>query len=69
MVRKVFAAYFIYVVVVFFINTYIFKENYSDAIIKSVISGVVFTTLYYIILVRAEKRQAEENNAPQKKKK
>jgi hypothetical protein len=69
MVRKVFVAYFVYVVVVFFINTYILKENYSDAIIKSVISGVIFTTLYYIILVRAEKRRAEESNIPQKKKK
>ena len=69
MVRKVFIAYFVYIVVVFFINTYILKENYSDAIIKSVISGVVFTTLYYIILVRAEKRQKEEEAAVTKKKK
>ena len=69
MIRRVFAAYFIYVVVVFFINTYVFKENYSDAIIKSVISGVVFTTLYYIILVRAEKRRKEEEAAAVKRKK
>jgi len=60
MARKLIIAYFIYTVFIFLSNTYIFKENYADAIIKAVISGVIFTALYAVIILRAEKRRNEK---------
>jgi uncharacterized membrane protein (GlpM family) len=58
MARKLFIAYFVYVAVVFLFNSYIM--NYADAIIKAVISGVIFTGIYAILLFRAEKREKEK---------
>jgi hypothetical protein len=60
MARKVFIAYIVYVAVVFLVNTYLLKEQFTDAIVKAVLSGVVFTMFYYIILARQEKRKDEE---------
>jgi len=60
MARKVLIIYIVYVVIVFLVNTYILKESYSDALVKAVLSGVIFTTIYYIITARAAKR-ADEN--------
>jgi len=60
MARKLIIAYFIYTVFIFLSNTYIFKENYADAIIKTVISGVIFTAIYALIILRAEKRRNEK---------
>jgi uncharacterized MnhB-related membrane protein len=60
MVRKIFIAYVIYVAVVFLANTYIFKEEFIDAVVKAVLSGVVFTFIYFVILAKAEKRKNEE---------
>lgn len=59
MARKVFIAYIVYVAVVFLANTYLLKEQFTDAIVKAVLSGVVFTLIYYVILARQEKRKDE----------
>jgi membrane associated rhomboid family serine protease len=59
MARKIFIAYLIYTVIIFLVNSYILKENYVDAIVKAVLSGVVFAALYAIVLSRAAKRQDE----------
>jgi hypothetical protein len=70
MARKIFIVYLVYTVVVFLSNTYIFKENYSDALIKAVLSGVIFTAVYAFISMRGEKRRldAEAEAEAQKKK-
>jgi galactitol-specific phosphotransferase system IIC component len=70
MARKILLVYAVYTIIVFLINTYFFKEDYSDALLKAVLSGVVFTAIYAIITMRNEKRQEEEKkkNVPQKKK-
>ena len=69
MARKILVVYIAYTVIVFMLNTYFFKEEYGDALVKAVLSGVVFTALYAIIVMRAEKRRDEENNITAKKKK
>jgi len=70
MARKIFIVYLIYTVVVFLSNTYIFKENYSDALIKAVFSGVIFTAVYAFISMRSEKRRLDnEAEAEAQKKK
>jgi len=63
MARKILVLYSIYTVIVFLINTYAFKENYTDALLKAVISGVLFTAIYAVILMRNEKRQNDEKDA------
>jgi len=70
MARKILVVYLIYTVIVFFINSYIFKEEYTDALIKSVISGVLFTALFAFLMMRNDKRQEDEKEkiATQKKK-
>jgi len=60
MARKIFIAYIIYIAIIFLVNDYILKENYVDAIVKAVLSGVVFAALYAIVLSRAAKRQDEK---------
>jgi galactitol-specific phosphotransferase system IIC component len=60
MARKILLVYAVYTIIVFLINTYFFKEDYSDALLKAVLSGVVFTAIYAIITMRNEKRQEEE---------
>ena len=60
MAKKVLLVYLVYTVVVFFINTYILKEIYTDALIKAVLSGVVFTALYAFVMMRNEKREKEK---------
>ena len=67
MARKILVVYVVYTVVVFLVYTYFFKEDYINALIKSVLSGVVFTALYAVIMMRAEKRREEENNTSSKK--
>jgi galactitol-specific phosphotransferase system IIC component len=67
MARRILVVYVIYTVVVFLLNTYIFKENYTDALVKAVLSGVVFTAIYAVIVMRAEKRRDEENGTSSKK--
>jgi hypothetical protein len=37
MARKILVVYAIYTVIVFLTNTYIFKENYTDALLKAVL--------------------------------
>ena len=69
MARKILVVYAIYTVIVFLTNTYIFKENYTDALLKAVLSGVVFTAIYAVIVMKNEKRQADEKDIPLKKKK
>lgn len=69
MARKILVVYAVYTVVVFLINTYVFKENYTDALLKAVISGVLFTAIYAIFTMRNEKRQAQEEDVHAKKKK
>lgn len=69
MARKILVVYVAYTVIVFLLNTYFFKEDYIDALVKAVLSGVVFTALYAVIVMRAEKRREDENNTPVKKKK
>jgi len=70
MARKILLVYAVYTIIVFLINTYFFKEDYTDALLKAVLSGIVFTAIYAIITMRNEKRQEEEKekNTPQKKK-
>jgi galactitol-specific phosphotransferase system IIC component len=60
MARKILLVYAVYTIIVFLINTYFFKEDYTDALLKAVLSGVVFTAIYAIITMRNEKRQEEE---------
>jgi hypothetical protein len=60
MAKKILVVYLIYTVVVFLFNTYILKEMYTDALIKSVISGVVFTAIYAFVVMRNEKREQEK---------
>jgi uncharacterized membrane protein (DUF485 family) len=67
MARKILVVYVVYTVIVFLINTYFFKEDYTDALVKAVLSGVVFAALYAVITMRAEKRRDEENNTPPRK--
>ncbi len=69
MARKILVVYALYTVIVFLTNTYIFKENYTDALLKAVLSGVVFTAIYAVIVMRNEKRQTDEEDVPAKKKK
>jgi hypothetical protein len=64
MAKKILVVYVIYTVIVFLLNTYFFKENYTDALVKAVFSGVVFTAIYAVIVMRAEKRKDEENGTP-----
>ena len=68
MARKLFIAYIVYTALVFLMNSYVFKQNYADAILKAVLSGVLFTAIYAVVILRAEKRR-NENNATLKKKK
>ena len=70
MARKILLVYAVYTIIVFLINTYFFKEDYTDALLKAVLSGIIFAAIYAIITMRNEKRQEEEKekNAPQKKK-
>ena len=70
MARKILLVYAAYTVIVFLTNTYLFKEDYTDALLKAVLSGVVFTAIYAIITMRNEKRQEDEKEkaTPQKKK-
>jgi len=60
MARKILLVYAVYTIIVFLINTYFFKEEYTDALLKAVLSGIVFTAIYAIITMRNEKRQEEE---------
>jgi len=60
MARKILLVYAVYTIIVFLINTYFFKEDYTDALLKAVLSGIVFTAIYAIITMRNEKRQEEE---------
>jgi len=71
MARKILVVYAVYTVIVFLINTYGFKENYTDALLKAVISGILFTAIYAVIIMRNEKRNedAKPKVAPTKKKK
>jgi len=71
MARKILVVYAVYTVVVFLANSYIFKENYTDALLKAVISGVLFTAIYAVIIMRNEKRNEDTKPkvAPTKKKK
>ena len=66
MAKKILVVYVVYTVVVFLFNTYIIKEAYSDALIKAVLSGVLFTVLYAFIVMRNEKRQEEKKQAESK---
>jgi len=36
------------------------KANYADAILKAVLSGVIFTAVYAVLLSRAAKREDEK---------
>lgn len=58
--KKILVVYLIYTVLVFFFNTYVVKEAYTDALIKSVLSGVVFTALYAFIVMRNDKREQDK---------
>ena len=60
MAKKILVVYLIYTVIVFFFNTYILKQIYTDALIKAVLSGVVFTALYAFVVMRNEKREQEK---------
>jgi len=60
MARKILIVYIAYTVLVFLANTYIFKDSYTDALVKAVISGVVFTVLYAVIVLRREGRKNEK---------
>lgn len=60
MARKIFIVYLLYTVIVFLSNTYIFKEDYADAIFKAVISGVIFTAIYAYIVLKNEKNAKEK---------
>ena len=70
MARKILIVYLVYTVVVFLMYSYVFKVEYFNALIKSVLSGVLFTVFYAFIMMRNEKRQLEEKEkiTPQKKK-
>ena len=60
MARKILLVYAVYTIIVFLINTYFFKEDYTDALLKAVLSGIIFAAIYAIITMRNEKRQEEE---------
>jgi len=60
MARKIFIVYLVYTVIVFLFYNYVMKANYADAILKAVLSGVVFTAVYTILLSRAAKREDEK---------
>jgi RsiW-degrading membrane proteinase PrsW (M82 family) len=60
MARKIFIVYLVYTVIVFLFYDYVIKSNYADAILKAVLSGVVFTAVYVILLSRAAKREDEK---------
>ena len=60
MARKIFIVYLVYTVIVFLFYNYIMKANYADAILKAVLSGVVFTAVYTVLLSRAAKREDEK---------
>jgi len=60
MAKKILLVYLAYTVVVFFCNTYLFKETYSDALIKAVLSGVVFTGIYAFIVMKNDKGAQEK---------
>jgi len=60
MAKKILVVYLIYTVLVFFYNSYIAKEIYTDALIKAVLSGVLFTAVYAFIVMRNEKREQEK---------
>lgn len=62
MAKKILVVYLIYTVVVFLFNKYIAKEIYTDALIKAVLSGVLFTVFYAFIVMRNEKRQQDKKN-------
>ena len=70
MARKILVVYLLYTVIVFLFYSYIIKEDYINALIKSIISGIVFTVLYAFLMMRNEKKQLEEKEKaiPQKKK-
>ncbi len=70
MARKILVVYLVYTVIVFLVYTYIIKEEYINALFKSIISGVIFTAVYAFLAMRNEKRALEEKdkNTPQKKK-
>ena len=62
MARKIFIVYLVYTVIVFLFYNYVIKTNanYADSILKAVLSGVVFTAVYTILLSRAAKREDEK---------
>ncbi|WP_158992002.1 hypothetical protein [Mucilaginibacter sp. L196] len=62
MARKIFIVYLVYTVIVFLFYNYVIKANtnYADSILKAVLSGVVFTAVYAILLSRAAKREDEK---------
>ena len=60
MAKKILLVYLVYTVVVFLIYTYVFKQMYTDSLIKSVLSGVLFTVFYAFIIMRREKREKEK---------
>lgn len=62
MARKILVVYLVYTVIVFLAYTYIFKENYNNALLKSIISGVIFTAIYAFLAMRNEKRTLETEN-------
>ena len=62
MARKILLIYIIYTLIVFLFYTYIVKVDYINALVKSIISGVVFTALYAFLLMRKEKKQEEEKD-------
>jgi hypothetical protein len=66
MARKIFIVYLVYTVILFLFYNYIMKADYADAILKAVLSGVVFTAVYTILLSRAAKREDEKNNKKKK---
>jgi hypothetical protein len=59
MAKKILIVYLVYTVVVFLLNTYVLKEAYFDAILKAVLSGVVFTAIYAFVAMKNEKRNEE----------
>jgi len=60
MARKVFIIYLVYTVIVFLFFRYFSGAIYADAILKAVLSGVVFTAIYVILASRAAKREDEK---------
>jgi cobalamin biosynthesis protein CobD/CbiB len=62
MARKILVVYLVYTVIVFLVYTYIIKEEYINALLKSIISGVIFTAVYAFLAMRNEKRALEAEN-------